>query len=299
VIFVCVCIGASCGCQKVTQPKSNVAIDEEPVPYESREFSYDYSNVTDETVWVNSVRVLNKLVNMHRVWANGDGAGISFRRNDCTPAALLNTKADFEWWRMDDPFDSKKASSRPKDVNKVFECSSLFPWFDVEADKWRCVFTLQNDKTWVGRFEGVVLKPVGAKSEILKRSQLKGDNHWIQFQFCNLTDKEICFPMGEGKLVHANGVTQLHIPNVPADKMFHGFSANSHEGSIYRPLPSDRVELAWSGVGGPAPAQPVEFPRQTIDLPNFDPEVDYWFCYFTLHPNGEWTSVFEGTRPEK
>jgi hypothetical protein len=294
----------SAGCQETHVDNAGAVADQqEPitkkdktqVPYESREFSFDYSNNTDETVWVDSVRVLNRLVNMHRVWANGEGAGISKSRNDCTPEALLNTQADFLWWKMDDPFDSKSAQRRPKDPTKSFRSSMLFPWLDVEADRWRCYFTLQNDKTWVGRFEGVVLKPIGAKPDILKRSKLEGNNQWIQFQFCNLTDKEICFLKPDGKLLGTNSETLLYIPNIPADKSFHGFAAHSHEGSIYRPVPGGRVELVWC-----IPAYKLKTGdetrtrTQTINLPNFDPKIDNWYCYFTLNPDNKWTATFEG-----
>lgn len=306
-IFTCTIIGIFIsldlhGQLRTNNDGSSVAtskIRPDDTPYAYREFSFGYENVTDETVWVDSVKVLNRQVNLHRVWANGVGGGVTYSRNDGTPEALLKTRADFEWWHMADPFDSKSARQKPDDPASVFRSSTLFPLFDEEADGWRCLYTLQNDRTWVGRFEGVFLKPIGAKSETLQKSKLEGHNQWIQFQFRNLTDEEIYLRRGEQNLIHKTYGVELHLTNIPADDQFHGISAQSHEGSIYRPLPGDKLVLTW---GTPAsklqPDDPIISHTQKIALPEFDSEVDDWFCYFTLNKNNEWTASFEGTAGE-
>ncbi|MFK7767288.1 MAG: hypothetical protein AB8B55_08710 [Mariniblastus sp.] len=273
--------------------------DEKETPHESRAFSFDFSNVTDDTVWVDSLHLPRRVASSSRVWANGDGYGEVSSRGDCTPEILLDASAKFLWWKRKDPLDSNLDRKRPSDPAKLSRDSMLLPWFDVEADAWNCFFTLQTDNTWVGRFEGAVLKPMGAKPESLKRSPREGNQQWIQFQFCNLTDREICFPLGGSDLVNAAGKTDLHIPNIPNDKNFHGITAHRHKGSIYRPAKGDQIELVWCI---PAyrlqPGDDKGTHSQTIKLPSFDPKVENWFCYFTLSAEGTWSSVFEGKLKE-
>jgi hypothetical protein len=94
---------------------------------------------------------------------------------------------------------------------------------------------------------------------------------------------------------------------VPADKMFQGFAAHIHQGSICRPRPGDRVELTWRIAThelkpGDVPGGELGYEgrtrKQTIELPAFDPEIDNWYGYFTLNPNGKWSTVFEGVQPK-
>ena len=95
------------------------------------------------------------------------------------------------------------------------------------------------------------------------------------------------------KLVFAEKATPLGIERIPADGEFHGFAAHAENGSIFRPSSGSKVELVWRD------RRDDNLRQQTIQLPEFSPDVKNWYCYFTLNENQEWTAVFEGTLDEE
>jgi len=287
---------SGCGLAQVPSDKQQ---GKKPTPHEYRPFSFDFSNVTNDMVFASRIKVLNRGMGLRTVWPNKQAGrgGIGHTRNDCTPDALLETRAEFEWRKIKDRHNRKP----PKDPKQIFNSFTLFPNFDTEAESWSCLFTLHEDRKWVGRFEGAVLKPMGDRPKSWKKSQLEGDNQWIQFQFRNLTERDIYVVRRAGNLVHNDSEIELQIPSIPADENFYGVTAQSHSGSIYRPLKGDRMVLSWSihaNVLGPD--DPIIQHKQWINLPEFDPNIEDWFCYFTLEPDNKWTAKFEGVKePEK
>jgi len=289
------------------EPESYIASSQTPLEKEGSKidsrrrstFSFSYGNATGETVWVYSVQVLNNDAACGRAWANKpiDKGGISYGRKDCTPEALLENPAQFLWWKMKDPMDFATARRGPQDPSERFRDSVDFPQFDVDADAWRCFFTLTKQNKWVGKFEGVVLKPIGVEWPNPKKMTRPVNSCWIQFQFRNRTEREISFPIGRSTLANSNGETSLDIPNIPADGVFHGFVAHCHESSIYRPSPDARLKLEW-GIPAYKLKSGVEkgVKSRTIDLPEFDASVTNWYCYFTLNPDNTWTASYEGLK---
>ena len=63
--------------------------------------------------------------------------------------------------------------------------------------------------------------------------------------------------------------------------------------NLFRPSLGSKVELVWRD------RRDDNLRQQTIQLPEFSPDVKNWYCYFTLNENQEWTAVFEGTLDEE
>ena len=265
---------------------------DQKVPYPHRPFSFSYKNNSSDMVWVRSVDVLGHTVGSGRMWArNRGGGGVGDRRKDCTPEALLATQAKFLWWEMEDPKDFNAARRGPDDPSKRLQYSLPFPEFDVEADAWRCFYTLQEDDTWVGMFEGVVSKPIGDEPVPVDPSLPGANQQWIHFQFRNMSDHVAAFSRVKTRLVNGEVETLIKFPAIPADGRFHCVTGHSHEGSIYRPTKGSRLELSWYFRGGD------KMRSETIHLPVFSPEETNWYCYLTVDSEGRWTAEFEGAEP--
>jgi len=258
-------------------------------PYKFRPFSFAYSNATRATISLGSATVLAKDLRCGRVWAGGVGSSIGDTRKDCTPEALLRKPAQFVWWKISDPFDMD-AIRAPKDPFKEVQQSITFPEFDVEATAWRCHYTLVDDKTWVGKFSGTLAKTPGAAAKPV----LNGDgNSWLHCHFRNLANKEVFLSKWETKILTNEHEFEPGIRFLPADKRFHGFSANCQEGSIYRLEAGDSLQIAWAFEKKDLNTRAMK--KQTFLMPEFDAKKKNWYCYFTINEKEEWTATFEGT----
>lgn len=256
-------------------------------PYKFRPFSFAYFNTTNEMVRLRSVQVLSNDAAGGSMWAGGSGSSVSYSRKDCTPEALLGSPANFVWWNVTDP-SNRAALYVPEDPSDECQASLSFPEFDVEASAWRCFYTLLNDNTWVGKFAGTLAKQPGTTA---KPAPAGGDS-WLHCHFRNLTDKEVLLSKWETKIVTKDHEIEPGIRFLPADKRFHGFSANCHKGSIYRLAPGDTLQIAWSfekkELNTPA------MKKETFVFPDFAAEKKNWYCYFSLNEKEEWTATFEG-----
>ena len=273
VVINCLIIGcATVGCQ--------------PKPSFQR-IEFEYANYTDDAIWVDSLIVAGKVADDARLWANDRRRNsVSLNRHELSPASLLETPAEFKWWKISDPMDVAKARKGPA-LGFLRQTDSVpFPRFDPAAKKWKCLYSLQKNKTWVGRFDGVVLKTPGAASEKVNSSGAPDNDSWIQFQFRNLTDKAVSFLDETTVIKQSNLEIPLFLPDLPADGKYYGFTANCHEGSIYRPTGNAQAQLTWKSAKGP-------FVTQAIAVPVLKPRQKNRFCYFTLVPGGKWVAVFE------
>lgn len=262
------------------------------VPYGHRPFGFSYKNTSDRNVWVYSVKVLNHTVGSGRMSAcRGGSGGVGDSRKDCTPEALMATQAKFLWWEMEDPKDFNAARRGPEDPALRYRYSLPFPEFDVEADAWRCSYTLQEDNTWVGIFKGTVSKPIGAKAGPVDPNHPGVNQQWIHFNFRNLTGKRVRLDRSKTQLINPESTISPKFPAVPTNKQFHCTTAHSHEGSIFRPTPESKLQLVWYWEGSGSN-------KQTIALPEFSVEQNNWYCYLTLGGDQTWSAVFEGTEQE-
>ena len=282
IIAVVISAGVSFGV--LSQRRSLDKLADPKVPYPHRPFSFTSKNISNKTVWLYSVNVLGHTVGSGRLGT----CGVGDSRKDCTPEALMATQAKFLWWEMEDPKDSNAARRGPEDPSKRLQYSLPFPKFDVEADAWRCFYTLQESGTWVGMFEGVVAKPIGAKPAPVDSTLPGANQQWLYFQFKNQSDHVVAFSSLKNQLVHAESGAVIKFPAIPNDKQFHCVAVHSDEGSIYRPQPETKLEIVWYYREGSGPHS------QTIDLPEFTTKTSNWYCYFTLNTNNTWAVEFEG-----
>jgi len=191
-------------------------------------------------------------------------------------------------WKVSDP--SKRGGSySPEDPADERNASVSFPEFDVEATAWRCLYTLLDDKTWVGKFAGTLAKRPGA---VAKPVPSDGDS-WFHCHFRNLTGKKVLLSKWETKVMTEGHEFEPEIRFLPADKRFHGFSAHSQKGSIYRIKPGDSLQIAWAFYEWELNTRSMK--TQTFVFPEFSAEEKNWYCYFSLDDEkGEWTAAFEG-----
>jgi len=280
-VVLILCLSAV-ACTQGTQSNKQTNQKARKVPYEYREFSFDFNNLGSDSVG-GELKVLAHFIDCGAVANTGShiGSGESDRRKDCTPKALLKSPGDFDWYKQ------SELGAGTKIPKKRYKLKVPFPEFDVDAQAWRCYFTMQHDNTWVGRYEGVKSKKLNAENNLAGLSKEGKQQSWIYFQFLNLSDKEIYFDPPKTKIVTGSSEALLFLPNVPADGQLHSIAAHSHKGSIYRPQAGSKLVVDW-GVAGTPPQ------RHEFDLPDFSNKKMNWYCYFTLDKNGSWSTDFEG-----
>lgn len=250
--------------------------------------TFTYSNAYDKEVGLRSVRLLSWNVN------GSIGGPSTYResshgtiRQGRTPEFFKNNALKFFWWekRFSHP-DSP--SPVPIDPSKGFTASLPFPEFDVSAKRWECHYTLQPNNTWVGQFEGVTVKPIGADPTLHNVPTLYPDQPWIHFQFKNDSGKQILIPSKNGRLLTEDRETLLFLPTPHSDGEYRGFAAHCHQGSIFRPELNSKISFTWRFYRG------GEETLQEFALPKFSDEQKNWYCYFIFDKDEKWTSIFEG-----
>lgn len=145
-----------------------------------------------------------------------------------------------------------------------------FPEFDVSAKRWECHYTLQPNNTWVGQFEGVTVKPIGADPTLHNVPTLYPDQPWIHFQFKNDSGKQILIPSKNGRLLTEDRETLLFLPTPHSDGEYRGFAAHCHQGSIFRPELNSKISFTWRFYRG------GEETLQEFALPKFSDEQKNW-----------------------
>lgn len=239
-----------------------------------------HGNVTDRPVWVRSTRVLSQELGTAAVgtFYNYQNS-ITLKRRDLTPDALLKTKAKFVWWNCEN-FNKREMRKQPDDPAKILKYSVPFPRLDSDDNYWHFKYTLHDNNVWVGMFHGTKAKVIGAKP-----APTAEDQHWFHCHFHNLSGAEVTV-YGSSEFVcgRREKLEEYVIPN----KSFRGFSAQSQEGSIFRPTKESTIEIRWELPGG------KDAGKQSIHLPKFDPEKKNWYVYATLDSAGTWSPVFEG-----
>lgn len=257
-------------------------------------FIFGYNNLSDKETFIKTVLVLGKDVSIGGLYPNTERrSSISLARNDCTPAALLDTTTSIVWWDRDflDP-DPARGHLAPTDDTQLHTCDLPFPKMDSEAYSWECQYTLQSNFTWVGQFYGALAKPPGKEVPLHNVSNINPEQPWLHVQFKNQTGKQVYFSKLESKLLVDDLETHLFLPLLPGDGKFQGFAAHSHKGSMYRPRKDSKIVFDWGHTGS-------EPKHEEFNLPEFSSEQKNWYCYFILGKDEKWTAVFEGVKDEK
>ncbi len=251
-----------------------------------------YSNAYDKRVRLHSATIMSRNI------STGIGGPNTFRnswmgtsRGDLTSEALLNTPAHFVWWDWDLTHSDCPAPA-PIDPSKRYSAALPYPEFDDAAQKWSFHFTLQPDNTWVGQFEGVTVKPIGADAKQHNASTLYPCQPWIHFQFRNDSGKQIHIPPRSGKLITAGSEARLFIPTPNADRVFRGYAAHCHQGSIFRPELLSKIVFSWRFY-----RDREDVPQEFV-LPEFSDQEKNWYCYFVFGEDEKWTAIFEGTKED-
>jgi hypothetical protein len=255
---------------------------------EYHSFSFYFNGRHEKATYLKSATVLGRNVRMgFHPNSHHRGGNIHYSRADCTPDALLITTADFVWWdkRFTDPESKSHAPLKPE---QKLTCSLPFPEFDWKQD-WTCTYTLQEyGRTWVGRFDGVKPKAIGAEpKKHAGRKQPK--QPWLYVFFRNQTGREVWLSQPETQFINGDFSTKLYLDNLPANGQFQGFAAHSQIGSIYRPKVGGKILGTWGHRGA------REHHSFEHKFPEFSPKKENWYCYFTLNKDQTWTVEFEGT----
>jgi hypothetical protein len=217
------------------------------------------------------------------------------------------------WWNWTELKDKPQPYSRDRYADSLKRQVLSFPQFDDDEKTWKCHYAFQPGGFWVGRFNGVKLKPVGEPKPVKEKvdenaaveqppdfmlagNLVETNEHWVQFEFKNDSGKNLVFWRDGLTLVHPDNSPEvrLGIPESSSvDKELEssgrdGCVAHSPEGSMYRPVIGSKVRINWK-------IDEQKF-DQLIELPEFDPAQTHWYCYFTLDSSNMWTATFEGTK---